>query len=259
VLRFYGYGNETTEARRHEFYEVRQRQLVLAAELGVGDGERRRFGLGPVLRYTSSDTTGDAYITDARPYGTGSFTQAGLQADFVVDGRDVRQAPWRGYRIEGGASWYPGLFDVSTSFGEVHGQATWYTAPPGGNPTLALRVGGKRLWGTYPYSDAAFLGGAHDVRGLREQRYAGDAALYANTEVRVFITHVFFLFPMDFGVFGLLDTGRVFFEGEASETWHDAWGGGVWIAPVGREATVRASFARHARRTSVYVGMGFAY
>ena len=259
VLRFYGFGNETVEAESQAFYRVYQRQLVLGADLSIGDGDRHRFSVGPVFRSTSSDTSRASLIAETRPYGTGSFTQAGLRADFTLDGRDVRRAPWRGYRLEGGGSWYPELFDVRSSFAETHGEATWYTAPPGGNPTLALRAGGKKVWGTYPYSDAAFLGGANDVRGLREQRYAGDGAVYASAEVRIFLAHVFFLFPTDVGVFGLMDTGRVFLEGESSETWHDAWGGGIWLAPVGREATVRVSLARHQESTLLYVGMGFAY
>jgi hypothetical protein len=259
VLRFYGFGNETVEVESQAYYRVRQTQVVLGVDLSIGDGDHRRASLGPVFRYTSSDTSEAAFITESRPYGTGAFTQAGIRADFTFDDRDVRQAPWHGYRLEGGGTWYPELFDVSAPFAEVHGEATWYTSPPGGNPTLALRAGGKKLWGTYPYSDAAYIGGANDVRGLREQRYAGDAAVYASAEVRLFIAHAFFLFPMDFGVFGLMDTGRVFLEDESSKTWHDAWGGGLWFAPVGREATVRLSAARHAHRTSLYVGMGFAY
>ena len=35
---------------------------------------------------------------------------------------------------------------------------------------LALRVGGKKLWGTYPYHEAAFIGGPDTVRGLRRRR-----------------------------------------------------------------------------------------
>ncbi len=33
-----------------------------------------------------------------------------------------------------------------------------------------------------------------------------------------------------FGVFGLADVGRVFLEGESSDRWHTAFGGGLWIA-----------------------------
>lgn len=259
ILRFYGFGNETVETESPDYYKVRQTQFEVGADLSLGDPEHRRLSVGPVLRYTSSDTSESAFVRDVHPYGDRAFLQAGLRAELVLDDRDVRQAPWHGYRVQGGASWYPELLDVRASFAEVHGEATWYTSPPGGNPTLAVRAGGKKLWGRYPYSDAAFLGGANDVRGLREQRYAGDAAVYASAEVRLFLTHLFVLFPLDFGVFGLLDTGRVFFEGETSDVWHDAWGGGLWFAPVGREATVHVSVARSAGRSALYVGMGFAY
>ena len=75
-------------------------------------------------------------------------------------------------------------------------------------PTLALRAGGKKVWGDFPFFESAFVGGASTVRGLREHRYAGDAALYGNAELRVRLGRYFFMLPGDFGVFGLADVGR---------------------------------------------------
>lgn len=86
-----------------------------------------------------------------------------------------------------------------------------------------MRAGGGRVWGRYLFHEAAFLGGFSTVRGLPAQRYAGDAALYGNAELR--------LRPAGFlGVFALVDTGRVFLEGESSRRWHTGLGGGAWVA-----------------------------
>ncbi|HUE95686.1 MAG TPA: hypothetical protein VMN39_03455, partial [Longimicrobiaceae bacterium] len=194
IVRFHGLGNETQELEDPDFYEVHQKQLAVGFDVGLGDGERRLLSIGPILRHTSSDTSrAETLIAGARPYGTGSFTQAGIRLAFDVDGRDVSAAPRHGYRIEGGASFYPEMLDVVSSFGEVHGEAAYYLSPPAGNPTLALRVGGRKVAGTFPYSDAAFLGGAENIRGLREQRFAGNAAVYGNAELRVFLTRIFVL------------------------------------------------------------------
>jgi hemolysin activation/secretion protein len=134
-----------------------------------------------------------------------------------------------------------------------------FLSPASGNPTLALRVGGKQLWGTFPYSDAAYLGGSQNVRGLREQRFAGEAAVYGSAELRVFLTRFLLLFPTDFGVFGLSDAGRVYAGGQPSGGWHTSVGGGIWLAPVMRSATVHVSIAQSEGRRAFYVGTGFAF
>jgi hypothetical protein len=260
VVRFYGLGNQTEVPEPTDYYMVDQKQLVLGASLKWGNGAGREFSVGPVFRRTKSDTTHDGtFVTDSHAYGTGTFHQAGVQAGIELDGRDIIGAPARGYHVTGGASFYPSVLDVTGSYGEVHGEAAAYLSPGSGNPTLAVRVGGKRLWGTFPYSDAAFLGGSENVRGLLEQRFAGDASAYGSAELRFFLTRFFLLFPMDFGVFGLSDVGRVFMDGQSPGGWHTSFGGGILLAPVTRSATLRLSIAESAEGRAFYVGMGFAY
>jgi hypothetical protein len=260
IVRFYGLGNQTDASESLSFYEVRQRQLAAGASISVGDGKGREFSIGPIVRRTVSDTTNPVnYVTIERAYGTGAFLQAGIQASLDLDHRDRRNAPTRGYHLSAGGSYYPPVLDVEGSFGEMHGEAAGFFSPSSRNPTLALRVGGKHLWGDFPYSDAAFLGGSQNLRGLREQRFAGEAAAYGGAELRVFLTRLFLLFPIDFGVFGLSDVGRVFAEGQPSGGWHTSLGGGVWLAPVSRSATVHASIAQSEGRRAFYVGTGFAF
>ena len=260
VVDYYGLGNETARTAPSSFYEVDQKQLLLRAALSFGDGERRELSVGPVLKRTSSDTTGTAsFLAENRPYGAGTFAQLGLQASLEVDGRNHGTGPTRGYHLTGEASYYPAAFDVESSFGEVHGEVATFLSPSGGNPTLALRAGGKRLWGTFPYYEAAFIGGSDNVRGLREQRFAGDASVYGSAELRVFVTRVFLLFPADFGVFGLSDVGRVYAEGQTSDEWHTSLGAGIWLAPVTRTGTVQLAIAESEERTALYLGLGFAF
>ena len=260
VVDFYGLGNETTRTAPSRFYEVDQKQLLVRAALSFGDGERRELSIGPVLKRTSSDTTGTAtFVAENRPYGAGTFAQVGLQASLQVDGRDHRTAPTRGYHLTGEASYYPAAIDVESSFAEVHGEVATFLSPGGGNPTLALRAGGRRVWGTFPYFEAAFIGGSDNVRGLREQRFAGDASVYGSAELRVFVTRIFLLFPADFGVFGLSDVGRVYAEGQTSDEWHTSLGAGIWLAPVTRSGAVHLAIAESEERTALYVGLGFAF
>ena len=260
VVRFYGLGNQTQESELPDFYKVRQRQLALSASVSFGDGKGRELSIGPILRRTASDTANPVnYVTLMRSYGTGAFLQAGVQASIGFDERDRANYPTQGYHLSAGGSYYPPILDVEGSFGEVHGDVAGFLSPTSGNPTLALRAGGKQLWGEFPYSDAAFLGGSQNIRGLREQRFAGEAAVYGSAELRVFLTRFLLLFPTDFGVFGLSDAGRVYAEGQPSGGWHTSVGGGIWLAPVSRSATVQVSIAQSEGRRALYVGTGFAF
>jgi outer membrane translocation and assembly module TamA len=184
----------------------------------------------------------------------------GLQATFELDGRDRLGTPSRGYSLQGGATYFPEYMSVDRGeFGEAHAQAAAYVSPSGGNPTLALRAQGKKLWGTYPFAESAFLGGMSSLRGLHEQRYAGDASLLGSAELRVDVARILFIVPTDFGILGLADVGRVFREGEQSSRWHSGLGGGIWLAPLRRSSTVHFTVARAERRTAIYFGVGFAF
>ena len=155
---------------------------------------------------------------------------------------------------------YPALWDVEDTFGELHGEAATYLTPRTSfGPTLALRAGAKKVWGTFPFFESAFVGGASTVRGLREQRYAGDAAVYGNAELRLGLGHFFVLLPGTFGVFGIADVGRVYLEGESSDVWHTGFGGGLWFAFLERANTMTLSLVSGDDRTAFYLRAGFAY
>jgi hypothetical protein len=94
----------------------------------------------------------------------------------VLDARDPPRWPRRGGVVSLGGSLNPEVWEVERTFGEVHGEAPAYLGPGIPlHPTLALRVGGKRVWGTIR-SMRRRIWGARIFRGLHSGRYAGDAS-----------------------------------------------------------------------------------
>ena len=119
-----------------------------------------------------------------------------------------------------GGTAYPKALDVKSAFGEAHGSASTYlSAKLPLQPVLGLFAGGKRVWGTFPYHEAAFVGGGETVRGYREQRFAGDAAAWGSAELRLFLTRSGFIVPGRIGVLGLTDAGRVWLKGDSPGGW----------------------------------------
>lgn len=260
VLRFYGVGNETQETEPAEYYRVNQQQFSFEPAVVFPVMRGVDFRIGPVIGYTNTETQAGRVIEALQPYGSGRFGQVGGRAVIAVDRRDVPAAATRGFRVAVGGSAFPPVWDVESWFGEVHGEASTYlTAPLPLAPTLALRAGGKEVFGRYPFQEAAFLGDEASVRLGRQNRFAGDASVFGNAELRLGFGTVMLVLPADIGVFALGDVGRVFLDGESSDTWHWAYGGGVWIAYLQPANTLRIALANSQERLGVYVGAGFAF
>ena len=217
--------------------------------------------VGPTITYTRTREQLGRILADVDLYGEGGFGQAGLLGTLELDSRDVAAAATRGVHAQVGGRFFPGLWDVRTAFGEAHGEASTYLTARGVplRPTLALRVGGKKVWGDYPFQEAAFIGNALTARLGRQNRFGGDAAVYGNAELRLDIGRMFLLLPARFGVLGLADVGRVFLDGESSSEWHTAVGGGVWVAFLGSPNTVSVALARSEGAIRAYGSLGFAF
>ena len=117
------------------------------------------------------------------------------------------------------------------------------------------------MWGEYPFLDAAYLGGANTLRGFRTRRFAGDASVYGNAELRLVMAPFKILVPGSFGVFGLADAGRVFYEQDPTDadTWHTAYGGGIWFSFTERMQTISVGVASGDDLTGLYIRAGFMY
>jgi outer membrane protein assembly factor BamA len=260
VLRYHGLGNATAGDGPAAYYRAYQSQYLVAPSYVVPLARGAEASLGAVAQYATTDLRRGTLLDAARPYGAGRFGQVGARFGIALDTRDRPVAATRGVELSAGGTLYPALWDVERAFGEAHGTAATYLSIPAPlQPTLALRAGGKRVWGTFPFHEAAFLGGSSTVRGWGEQRFAGHGAAYGNAELRLRLGRYDVLLPGEFGVFGLADAGRVYAAGERSGAWHAGLGGGVWIAPLRRTNTISLAFARGDERSGVYLRSGFLF
>jgi hypothetical protein len=260
VLRFHGFGNEISADGPDEFFRVDQIDLTLATSLTFPVGGGAELSLGPKFRYSDTDFEEDRFITPAE-YGAGTFGMLSASGQFRLETQDRSLAATRGLTLTLGGSYFPAAFDVEEQFGELYAEASTFIAAPTIplQPTLALRAGGKRVWGRFPFQEAAYIGDASTVRLGRQNRYGGEASAYAGSELRLFLTKFYFLAPADFGVLGLADVGRVFLDGEDSDRWHAAGGGGIWASFLDRSYMIRLSVAKSSERTALYFGFGSGF
>ena len=256
VIRFNGLGNETEIPRPSSFYEVEQNHFAFAPALefrvdeheenvhGGGMGPLRSaltIGLGPIIKYSDTPLSSNKEKFIGRHpkyhYGTDSFGQVGAQGEILYDTRNNSGYATRGVFVRVAGAVYPGVWDVESAFGSLDGETRAYlTAPVPTNPTLALRAGGKKVWGTFPFHESAFLGGPGltgsgtsngNLRGFRKNRFAGDTALYGNSELRLVLAKIKILVPGELGLFGAADAGQVIYaeDPDDADTWHTGVGG----------------------------------
>jgi hypothetical protein len=274
VIEFRGLGNDVADIGG-TFFDVRQRRWSFRPAFGFSPNSRSDISLGPIVRYTSTDSTANRFISQQQPYGFESFAQAGLQLQLHYDTRsdkhlwDIERGtallelgedhpPFWG-KINFAASAYPGMLDAQTAYEKIAGVVSaYFTAPVLTRPVLAVRGGGEKLFGNFPYFDAAFIGGSRSLRTEHRQRFAGDASLFGTTELRVPIANFPFVLPWDVGAIGFVDVARVYVDGESPGGWHQGTGAGFWIALVrpGLGITVMRT-NNPERRTLTSIGFAF--
>jgi hypothetical protein len=256
IVEFRGFGN-TVEDSDDLFFDVKQLQLIARPSIGLALGPLGDFSLGPIVKYVVADSLENRFISRERPLGFPRFGQAGGQLALEQDTRD---SAWtRGVFLRASASYYPQVWDVKKPFGEISALAsTYFTFPILTRPTLALRGGAKKVFGGFPYYEAAFVGGRTSLRAMHRQRFAGDASLHGTTELRVPIARVNYILPWSFGAIAFMEGGRVYVDGESAGTWHSARGVGGWIGLLGPRTAVHIVRTNRADRRMVF-GIGFAF
>ena len=257
-LRFYGFGNDTSGDEPEDFYKIRQRIVSIFPALHYAFSPGFEVYAGIPFKYSAAKEDHDTLLGQLQPYGYKNFTQIGFRMGFNWDTRDPINANAPGFRADVEGFVYPKAASVESSFSGLEGNAAGYISLA--RPLiLALSVGGKKVYGTFPYTEAAFIGGNLTVRGLPNNRFAGAASLYGRCELRLKLGKAIFVIPGEYGIFGLADAGRVFVEGETSNEWHPAYGGGVFFSILDLSTVFTLSVARSEEWTAIYIKAGFSF
>jgi hypothetical protein len=258
LVEFRGFGNDVPDSRS-QFFNVRQTQRNFRPAVGFSLNPLSDVSLGPVIRYTTTDSIANRFITQQKPYGIGNFGEAGLQLRTHYETRYVPDTLKPRGVFEFNASAYPSAWDVKNAYSSIDGfAAAFFTLPVAKKPVIALRAGGKKLFGDFPYFDAAFIGGSSSLRAEELQQYAGDESIYGNSEIRLPVAQFPFILPLDVGLIGFADAGRVYVDGDSPGGWHSAAGGGFWVGVLNPGMSLNVLFTNRSSKR-VITSLGFAY
>jgi len=262
-VNFHGFGNATSDSTLPDtYFQTHQRQWMANPSVGFAFGSWTDITLGPVLQHTTTDSTRSPLLTKDHPNGFGNFTEAGVLLDARYDRHDDRSqptVPTNRVLVEAKGAYYPSAMDVRSAFGEASlalGAALIVPIPT--HPILNVRAGGKKLWGDFPFFEAATLGGMETLRFMDTQRYAGDASLYGTSELLIPLARFKFLIPAQAGIAGDAEAGRVYFGGQSPSGWHSATAEGIWVGRVyGSQTLTLLRTTEPGHQIQLRLGLGF--
>lgn len=258
VVQFHGLGNDFPDLH-DRFYDVKQTQWSFHPAVGLSLNPESDISFGPIVRYTTTDSVRTRFIAMERPYGFPHFGQAGVQLLAHYDTRIVPDTVRPRAVFDLAASGYPGMWDAQSAYESVAGSvATYVTLPIPKRPVIALRGGGKKLFGDFPYFDAAFLGGSSSLRAAHRQQFAGDASVFGNADLRYPISQFPFILPLDVGALVFADAGRVYVDGDSPGGWHSAVGAGFWVGFINPGTNLNVLVSNRSDNR-ILINLGFAF
>jgi hypothetical protein len=214
-----------------------------------------------------------------RPEGSDGRSLLSPQLALRLDTRAGTFTSRRGVSLEVIGRHTPSILGNPDAFSKLRGEVSGVV---GGHVltdvSLGLRVAGEKNWGSYPFFEAAFLGGdvrrsgpldvtggstGNLLRGYDPNRFAGDASVVGNAELSVALGKLVSIVPLRYGLVGLADVGRVFLDGESSSRWHSGYGGGIWLGMLASSmqfefaSALQATVVRSDEGTRFYLASAF--
>ncbi|MCP4120141.1 MAG: BamA/TamA family outer membrane protein [Bacteroidetes bacterium] len=98
--------------------------------------------------------------------------------------------------------------------------------------TIATRVGAGAGFGDIPFYYSNHLGGDNYMRGYRNHRFSGSHFFYQNIDLRIQLANWRNkILPMEIGLLGGFDYGRVWEKGDDSNKLHKSYTTGIYVSP----------------------------
>lgn len=240
VDNFFGLGNETKkDFDDKSFYKVRYKYAMLNPMINQEIGNNLDYSIGIFYQFFKLTDTAGKYINVlfneklVRQSAFQSHQYLGINSTICFDTRNNKILPDNGFMLNASASGYLGIDRSKNKFLRFSGNLSWYQRfDKNARIILALRMGASVNIGEYEFFHANYLGGKSNLRGFQANRFAGDALIYQNTELRIRLLNInSYIFRGKTGIILFNDIGRVWYDDDNSDRWHDGYGLGFWFYP----------------------------
>ncbi len=233
---FFGFGNETTydeDAVGRNFNRSRTQQIK--ADVGIAYRTIRFKALFETFEVAE---TPNRFFSTANGFPKEVFENqyyVGGEASMNYSNEDTGDFPTRGLYIDAAIGYKKNVELDSINFGYASLSLGFdRKLIPSGNLVLGSTAEVKTNFGNdYFFYHAPSIGGNNGLRGYRDERFTGETYFYQTTDLKLRLKRIVTaVVPINFGVYGGFDYGRVWVENEDLDIWHTSYGGGLWFGAL---------------------------
>ncbi|MFD2433139.1 BamA/TamA family outer membrane protein [Mesonia maritima] len=238
---FFGYGNETINPEE-ELGEDFDYNRVKISKIGASAGFVKKSPYGSLFRYVATFESvevensqgrflAEQFTTDDEDFYSRKYF-AGLEATYGYESYDDILNPTQGMDFKLILGGKMNTKKPENYYGYLHPSLEFYNAISQNRKwVLRTKVQSQVNFGDdFEFYQAAQLGGDTGLRGYRNERFTGESALAFGGDLRYSIGRIKTAFlPFQIGAFIGGDLGRVWLDGDNSHTYHNDYGGGIWI------------------------------
>jgi hypothetical protein len=238
---YFGFGNETLNPE-YEFdgFDMDYNRVRIGG-YGASIGFKKDSPYGSTWQFKAMydaievEGTDGRFISESIPPPTEldeakNFVTA--EGTYKYESYDNKVNPSRGMDFTLVAGGTQNIEDSDRVFGYVKPQIVFYNALTR-NRKLVLKTdvrGQFNIGNNFEFYQGAQLGSDTGLRGYRNERFTGRSAAVGGADLRYsFNKFRTALTPVQIGVFGGYDVGRVWVPNDTSDVFHSSYGGGFWV------------------------------
>lgn len=263
---FFGYGNETEnfdDDLDMDYNRVKTQVMGVAPSANWKGEQGAFFSAHATFESIEVDQTPGRFINsgvaDPRIFRTQNF--AGMNLTYGYENYDNKANPTLGMKFELEAGYQINIKETERDV--PHLQATLgfsHRVLTDEKLVLATLLQSKMLFSDdFEFYQMATIGGDTDLRGFRKERFSGKQSFFQTSDLRFEIGRLKNgILPLNYGLLGGFDYGRVWIDGEDSDKWHTSYGGGLWFSGIDT-LTAKISYFQSSDGGRLALGFGFAF
>ncbi len=238
-INFFGFGNETSNPNVDGSGENMDFNRVKLSAFRVAPSLIKKGELGSEVKLEVSyesievEETQDRFINN---YYNANIIENrnnffGAELSYHFKNRDNEAYPSNGFQSDFKIGYRTNV-DTSADFGYFIPSLSFDNKiTPNGKLVFATKLKGHITFGNnYEFYQGASIGASDGLRGYRNQRFTGKHAYYQLTDLRyTFRKLKTGLLPINLGIYGGFDYGRVWLSNDSSSVWHNSYGGGILV------------------------------
>ncbi len=263
IRNFFGVGNETINTKEEfgdNFNNVRAREFAFSPSI---NWNKNASTFSAKLNYEilKIDRTANRYVSIPGVVNDDVFSSkqfGSADVSFSYENYDNKANPGIGMKFDIRTVYNMNLQNTDRNYTSIEtGLGFLHYLTQNQKLVWSSYVKAKWLLGDgYEFYQMATLGGNKDLRGFRFNRFYGKNSFYQSSDLRYEVGKIKnSVLPLSYGFFGGFDLGRVWNPGEASNKWHNSYGGGFWLNAVDA-VSANLSYFRSSDGGRLVIGIG---